>query len=74
MGTGLILEKNIVIDGHRHWVRRIAPGRFEVLRKRATHSVVCAVVSFPERPDYAKDLALAEFKRRENSKTEWGRY
>lgn len=69
-----VTDMSIIREGVRHWIARTGNGRYEVMRYRATHSVVCARVSFPDKPEYAEARAIAEFERREASPVECARY
>ena len=56
---------DIVHESKRHFVKRLAPGRLEVYCNELTHSVRCAQINFPSRPDHALQRAIAECERRE---------
>lgn len=59
-------ERDIVHERERFWVLRV-PGKtgcFEVLEKRATHSVVCGTFHFSSNPDKAREMAIAHCDRK----------
>ena len=53
-------ESQITHENGAYWVLEKAKGSFEVYRNVGTHSVRCAIISFRDRPDYARDRAVAE--------------
>jgi hypothetical protein len=63
-------EKDIVHENGGYWVLRKGVGHFEVYRIGVCASTKCATIHFRDRPDYARDRAIAECDRREEQRKE----
>lgn len=55
----------IVYENGKHWVKKLAPGRYEVYRNTITHAVRCGQVSYTNDDAKALRKAIAECDRRE---------